>query len=43
MTHLERPPSTLRGVRFGAVARHGDRRGAFRELWRASDFPTLTP
>ncbi len=39
---LERPPSTLPGVRYGAVARHGDSRGAFRELWRASAFPTLT-
>lgn len=40
---LERPPSTLPGVRYGAIARHGDSRGAFRELWRASAFPTLTP
>ena len=40
---LERPASTLAGVRFGAIARHGDERGAFRELWRASAFPTLTP
>ena len=24
------------GVRFGAVTRHGDARGSFRELWRAS-------
>jgi dTDP-4-dehydrorhamnose 3,5-epimerase len=29
-------------VRYGAIARHGGRRGAFRELWRASAFPTLT-
>lgn len=35
---LVRPPSGLAGVRYGAVARHGDRRGAFRELWRASTF-----
>jgi dTDP-4-dehydrorhamnose 3,5-epimerase len=34
--------SSLRGVRFGAVTRHGDARGSFRELWRASSFPTLT-
>jgi dTDP-4-dehydrorhamnose 3,5-epimerase len=40
---LARPSSTLAGVRFGAIARHGDNRGAFRELWRASAFPTLTP
>ncbi len=42
MTDLVRPPSTLTGVRYGAVARHGDSRGAFRELWRASAFPRLT-
>ena len=35
-------PSRLPGVRFGAVARHADRRGAFREVWRASAFPALT-
>ena len=40
--HLERAPSDLDGVRYGAIARHGDTRGAFRELWRASAFPTLT-
>jgi dTDP-4-dehydrorhamnose 3,5-epimerase len=33
---LERAPSRLDGVRFGAVARFGDQRGSFRELWRAS-------
>ena len=38
-----RPPSALPGVRYGAIARHADSRGAFRELWRASAFPTLTP
>ena len=43
MTDLERPPSRLVGVRYGAIARHGDERGAFRELWRASRFPALTP
>ena len=43
MTSLSRAPSALPGVRYGAVARHGDSRGAFRELWRASAFPTLTP
>jgi dTDP-4-dehydrorhamnose 3,5-epimerase len=42
MTDLERPPSVLPGVRYGAIARHGDSRGAFRELWRASAFPALT-
>jgi dTDP-4-dehydrorhamnose 3,5-epimerase len=35
---LEPPPSALAGVRYGAVARHADDRGAFRELWRASAF-----
>jgi dTDP-4-dehydrorhamnose 3,5-epimerase len=43
MTDLIRPPSRLAGVRYGAIARHGDSRGAFRELWRASAFPHLTP
>ena len=32
---LDRPPSALPGVRFGAVPRHADVRGSFRELWRA--------
>lgn len=32
---LERPPSRLPGVRFGAVERHADARGSFREVWRA--------
>jgi dTDP-4-dehydrorhamnose 3,5-epimerase len=36
-----RPPSALPGVRYGAIERHADERGAFRELWRASAFPTL--
>lgn len=40
---LSRPPSALAGVRYGAVARHGDRRGSFRELWRASTFEGLSP
>ena len=35
--------SAVQGVRFGAVTRHADSRGSFRELWRASTFPTLTP
>jgi dTDP-4-dehydrorhamnose 3,5-epimerase len=37
-----RPASSLPGVRFGAVERHADRRGSFRELWRASAFPRLS-
>jgi dTDP-4-dehydrorhamnose 3,5-epimerase len=36
---LARPPSGLAGVRYGTIARHGDARGSFRELWRASLFP----
>jgi dTDP-4-dehydrorhamnose 3,5-epimerase len=32
-------PSGIPDVRFGATVRHLDRRGAFRELWRASDYP----
>jgi dTDP-4-dehydrorhamnose 3,5-epimerase len=43
MTDLSREPSALPGVQYGAIARHADSRGAFRELWRASAFPTLTP
>ena len=39
MTDLERPSSSLSGVRYGAVVRHADARGAFRELWRASSVP----
>jgi dTDP-4-dehydrorhamnose 3,5-epimerase len=38
---LVRPASRLPGVRYGAIARHADSRGAFRELWRASTFPSL--
>ena len=34
-----RPPSSLPGVQYGAIVRHGDERGSFRELWRAGDFP----
>ena len=40
---LGRPGSGLPGVRFGAIQRHVDRRGAFRELWRASAFPAIDP
>jgi dTDP-4-dehydrorhamnose 3,5-epimerase len=39
MSGLERLPSRLAGVRYGAVVRHADGRGSFRELWRASDYP----
>jgi dTDP-4-dehydrorhamnose 3,5-epimerase len=43
MSGLSREPSSVPGVRYGAIARHADSRGAFRELWRASAFPVLTP
>ncbi len=33
-----RPDSTIPGVRYGAIARFGDTRGSFRELWRASAY-----
>jgi dTDP-4-dehydrorhamnose 3,5-epimerase len=32
-------PSALPGVRYGAIERHADSRGSFRELWRADLFP----
>lgn len=40
MTGLDRPLSRLAGVHYGAVVRHADSRGSFRELWRASDYPS---
>jgi dTDP-4-dehydrorhamnose 3,5-epimerase len=40
---MSQAPSSLPGVRFGSIARFGDSRGSFREIWRASAFPTLTP
>lgn len=36
-------PSDLPGVGWGTVARHGDARGSFRELWRASGSVDLEP
>ena len=33
--------SPIPGVTWGAIVRHGDVRGSFRELWRASSFGTL--
>ncbi len=41
MSGLEGPPSALPAVRYGAIVRHGDARGSFRELWRASERPIL--
>ena len=43
MTDLVRAPSDLAGVRYGAIARFADSRGAFRELWRSSRQPELNP
>jgi dTDP-4-dehydrorhamnose 3,5-epimerase len=40
---LERAPSNLPGVRYGAVARFGDERGSFREVWRASALGAIDP
>jgi dTDP-4-dehydrorhamnose 3,5-epimerase len=40
---LDRAPSTLPGVRYGAVARHADDRGSFRELWRAGTIEAGAP
>ena len=34
---VARPASKLPGVHFGAVERHADDRGSFRELWRAGE------
>lgn len=35
--------SDIPGLRFGAVVRHTDERGSFRELWRASETGLLSP
>ena len=40
---LDRPASTLEGVRYGAIARFQDPRGAFRELWRDDTFGPIDP
>jgi dTDP-4-dehydrorhamnose 3,5-epimerase len=40
---LDRPLSALPGVRYGAIARHGDERGSFRELWREDTFGPIDP
>jgi len=40
---IRRPPSLLHGVRYGAIERHVDARGSFRELWRESGFGPLDP
>ena len=38
-----RAPSPIPGVAWGSVARRGDLRGSFRELWRASAFGAMDP
>lgn len=38
MTATEDAASSLPGVRFGHLVSHGDTRGAFTEIWRASAF-----
>lgn len=40
---IQRRESVLPGVRYGAVERHADARGSFRELWRESAFGSLGP
>ena len=35
---IDRPKGRCSGVRYGAILRHADDRGSFRELWRAGDF-----
>ena len=37
------PASSLPGVRYGAVERHADERGSFRELWREDTFGAIDP
>jgi dTDP-4-dehydrorhamnose 3,5-epimerase len=41
MTLSQGGSATIPGVRFGRIARHGDERGSFRELWRASTMGSL--
>lgn len=36
---VDRPPSSLLDVRYGAIVRYADERGSFRELWRERAFP----
>jgi dTDP-4-dehydrorhamnose 3,5-epimerase len=43
MSGLDRPPSALEGVRYGAIARFEDPRGSFRELWREGAFGPIDP
>lgn len=38
-----RPPSTLPGVRYGAITRSADLRGSFREIWREDRVEPIDP
>jgi dTDP-4-dehydrorhamnose 3,5-epimerase len=40
---LDRPPSNLPSVRYGAIARFEDSRGSFREIWREDTFGPIDP
>lgn len=40
---IDRAPSAIDGVRYGATTRFGDERGSFRELWRATAFGPIDP
>lgn len=40
---IPRAPSALPGVHYGAIERHADPRGSFRELWRESAFGPFDP
>ncbi len=40
---IDRPVSSLEGVRYGAIARFEDPRGSFRELWREDTFGKIDP
>jgi dTDP-4-dehydrorhamnose 3,5-epimerase len=40
---LDRPASSLEGVRYGAIARFEDPRGSFREIWREDTFGPIDP
>jgi dTDP-4-dehydrorhamnose 3,5-epimerase len=35
--------TAITDVKWGRIQPHGDERGSFREVWRASHFPQLTP
>ncbi len=44
MTTRDDPPaSSLPGVRYGYITRHGDTRGSFREIWREDTYGPIAP